>query len=494
VTRVVQLERVRPLPFLPVSTMSSHTSDPHHYDEPSSSTIYGDLDVGDTTQVASEEHAILIDEDEHYSTGYSEFCDDDTIVAAPDTIPNDYSSPTVSSPATALGKRKSPEDSGLFDTVYATYKRQASTGSDGAESSSEPYIIAHNTSVQRAMEKRGLPWGVQWEVARLVSRGHCAWKDIYMDRLDRLEMEGSPHDSLIVLNKPIAPYIEDLFRWNKQSFGHQRPSKENQATSPWPELDREDLAFKKCSHTSLLGSTQELRTWYGGKVSFTMRLDLNEKNGQLQFLLDHPTLGPSSRFTRCYGSSWLIRVKPSTGILSKPDKVKELKKLLLRPLILNGQVFRFFYAKSLKKDISIFLMATNEHYDGTTKLQHSSLNGQRVYNSFLDFLSKHNNLQENSHQTIAKWAARIALGLSNSVPGLMLDNSQIRGEIDIVSPNCPSGVKPPSEMDMTDGCGLINLHAIHMLHERLGLWKEVPVAIQCRLAGAKVLVLIFIIK
>ena len=48
-------------------------------------------------------------------------------------------------------------------------------------------------------------------------------------------------------------------------------------------------------------------------------------------------------------------------------------------------------------------------------------------------------------------------------------------------------------MDMTDGCGLINLHAIHMLHEGLGLWKEVPVAIQCRLAGAKVLVLIFII-
>jgi len=63
----------------------------------------------------------------------------------------------------------------------------------------------------------------------------------------------------------------------------------------------------------------------------------------------------------------------------------------------------------------------------------------------------------------------------------------------LVSSNCPSGVKHPSEMDMTDGCGLINLHAIHMLHERLGLWKEVPVAIQCRLAGAKVLVLIFII-
>ena len=124
---------------------------------------------------------------------------------------------------------------------------------------------------------------------------------------------------------------------------------------------------------------------------------MNEKNGQLQFHLDHPTLGPSSRFTRCYGSSWLIRVKVSTGVLSRSDKVKELKKLLLRPLILTGQVFRFFHAKSMKKDTSVFLMATNEHYDGNIKLQHDSLN-QRGYNSFLNFFSKHNNLQENPHQ------------------------------------------------------------------------------------------------
>lgn len=63
----------------------------------------------------------------------------------------------------------------------------------------------------------------------------------------------------------------------------------------------------------------------------------------------------------------------------------------------------------------------------------------------------------------------------------------------LVSASCPPGVKPASEMDMTDGCGLINLHAIHTLHEKLGLWKEMPVAIQCRLGGAKVLVFILLI-
>jgi hypothetical protein len=72
-------------------------------------------------------------------------------------------------------------------------------------------------------------------------------------------------------------------------------------------------------------------------------------------------------------------------------------------------------------------------------------------------------------------------------------NNIINFSSKLVSSSCPFGIKHPSEMDMTDGCGLINLHAIHMLHERLGLWKEVPVAIQCRLAGAKVLMLILFI-
>jgi hypothetical protein len=79
------------------------------------------------------------------------------------------------------------------------------------------------------MERRGLPWGVQWEITRLVSRGFCTWEDISMEQLDRLRDEGS-RDSLIVLNQPIAPHIEDLYRWNKEEFGHQRLSKEVQAT------------------------------------------------------------------------------------------------------------------------------------------------------------------------------------------------------------------------------------------------------------------------
>ena len=202
------------------------------------------------------------------------------------------------------------------------------------------------------------------------------------------------------------------------------------------------MAIRNYGPTSLLGCTPELGGWYGGKVSFTMRLQ-EDKKGSFQFILESPTLAPSSRFTRCYGSPWLIRVKLATTVLVKLDR---LKKLLFRPLILNGQVFRFFYTRNVKTDFSVCLMATNELYDGIIRLQ-SPLNSQRIYCPFLEFFSTHNNLQDNCnqvrpllirlikcllyYQTIAKWGARTALGLSNSVPGLMLEDNQIRAEIDI---------------------------------------------------------------
>ncbi|KAI0249735.1 RNA dependent RNA polymerase-domain-containing protein [Lactifluus subvellereus] len=304
-----------------------------------------------------------------------------------------------------------------------------------------------------------------------------------MSGLDCLRKEGlspSNPDSLAptaVVNARIAPYVEDLFRWNKNTFGTQRRTREVQATSPWQELDQEDAAFQQHGPSSCLGITPELGTWFGGKVAFAMRLQA-AKSGTFQFLLDHPVLGPSSRFTRCYGSAWLIRLS---------YKRTKLKDLLLRPLVLNGLVFRFFYAN---KDHNGYLMATNELYDGGLTSGPSPSHGLRNYTSFLDFFSEHNNLKSNNNQTIAKWAARTALGLSNSIPGTHLETTQIREEDDIVSSNCPPGMKPPSEMDMTDGCGMANFQFFHLLHEHLGVWKETPIAIQCRVGGAKGLVLL----
>jgi len=96
-------------------------------------------------------------------------------------------------------------------------------------------------------------------------------------------------------------------------------------------------------------------------------------------------------------------------------------------------------------------------------------------------------------QAMAKWAARFNLGRSTSVPGLILETSNILYEEDIgafrfqVSFVARSQVYAESQQDsdMTDGCGFINLAGLKFLHKNLHL-GDFPAAVQCRVAGAKV--------
>jgi len=355
------------------------------------------------------------------STSYSEFCDDDTIRRAITTQPDATQSQESSSPLPStntsyssqdvlLGKRKALDGAeGPVTGPFYSYKKRVLSDTDSEEATTldvasqsaddtpTPYIIAYHAGVQKVMDSRGLPWGVQWEIARLVSLGYCTWKDITPSVLDRLKNDGlspSPSDSpgpARVLNSRIAPDLEDSFRRKKQSSEVHRASREAQATSPWQELDREDAAFRQYGPNACLGFTPELKSWYGGKVTFTMRLQTT-KDGAFHFHLEHPVLGPSSRFTRTYGSAWLVRVRIPKENFLKPELSDKLKTFLVRPFILNGQVYRFFYAN---KDHNAYLMATNETYSGTSLVLDRQ---NRRFVSFLDFYSIHNNLSSNSHQ------------------------------------------------------------------------------------------------
>jgi len=126
-------------------------------------------------------------------------------------------------------------------------------------------------------------------------------------------------------------------------------------------------------------------------VSFCVRVQL--KQGAVHVTLDRPVLGHTSRFTRCYGSSWMVKLQLPTEELSKPkpDVLDKLRSLLTRPLVLNGRVFRFFY---INKKHNACLMATNEWYKGGGLLRSSP----GIYCSFLDFFKKHNNLEQNHKQ------------------------------------------------------------------------------------------------
>ena len=140
---------IDPCNFSRLSAMSSSDShhydgsamsvDPQHHDEQSMSIDTGrsaefsDVQVDDATLAAVLEHATFSGDDDDETTEYSEFCDDETIWAAPATTTS-YES---AEPSTSLGKRKSLEDPQPSGSLSASYKRQTISSDGGAE----PYII-----------------------------------------------------------------------------------------------------------------------------------------------------------------------------------------------------------------------------------------------------------------------------------------------------------------------------------------------------------------
>lgn len=111
---------------------------------------------------------------------------------------------------------------------------------------------------------------------------------------------------------------------------------------------------------------------------------------------------------------------------------------------------------------------------------------------------------------MAKWAARFALGLSNSVPGVRiakedyfviddvgkapssssLSENELAYRLTMIITVAEAYVgkkKVPAEYTMTDGCGLANGDFFAALAENLSSeFRVFPTAVQVRINGAKV--------
>lgn len=108
--------------------------------------------------------------------------------------------------------------------------------------------------------------------------------------------------------------------------------------SPWSELDRE---FKERSNNEMAGLGFATDSWYGGKVHFSAKV--KEVSGKLKITLEEPTLGPSSRFPRRFGSHAFIRVSVKKKNLGQT--AKHLQSFFLRPFVLMNRVYRAVYSK-----------------------------------------------------------------------------------------------------------------------------------------------------
>ena len=71
-------------------------------------------------------------------------------------------------------------------------------------------VIAHNDNHQQLFNKHKLPWGVQWEIARLVSSGKLKYGEIPVPELMKLR---GP-------NAVAAPLVEKLLGQQKGDRRH----------------------------------------------------------------------------------------------------------------------------------------------------------------------------------------------------------------------------------------------------------------------------------
>ncbi|KAG6832945.1 hypothetical protein H0H92_004829 [Tricholoma furcatifolium] len=316
----------------------------------------------------------------------------------------------------------------------------------------EPYIIASSDIVER---HENLATGVLFELARLYTQKTISMEDITPEVLSSLQGN----------NAQAAPRTARMFFVNnseEDSAPDVAFTQEALATSPWEELDREEAALARDKYAGL-GHSDVAPGWYGGKVDFRAKLEKGE-NGHYDIRLERSTLGPSCRFSRRFGSSSILRVKADTKKCTTG-----LMDFFRKPFVLWTSVFRAFYAK----DGSVFLFKTNERLVNDEILPDQHPEGL----SLLDLLDFHNPMDhiKNQNQGMAKWSARIALGLSNSVPGPLLEEENIAEGEDIVS---------AEGSDMTDGCGMANRAATLAVSRALDS-ELYSVAFQCRLGGCK---------
>ncbi|KAJ7268673.1 RNA dependent RNA polymerase-domain-containing protein [Mycena haematopus] len=337
----------------------------------------------------------------------------------------------------------------LRETTRINFTTDATRSRDTV--TEEPFLIAAFQNAQDQLNfdsVAGLPIGVKWEIARLVSMGRLA--TLVLDDLDQLKgtnTEAAPRTVETILKEKGRKINVDV------AFAAERKSQ-----CPWEELDAEEAALS-------------YPKGYGGKVSFVGSIEEveNGPGAKLKVVLDRCALTSSSRLCRRFGSSAILRLKVPLKLLHSADK--NLKDFFRKPFIILGNVFRSFYAK----DGTVFLFKTREYYsDG---IIHDSTAGLSLF----DFLDEFNPLQLNANQALCKWASRFALGLSNSVPGPVLTPDNVDEFGDIIS---------PEESNMTDGCGISNLAFNLKLRFDFNL-ETMPCAVQVRHGGRKGMLLLY---
>ncbi|KAF8079235.1 RNA dependent RNA polymerase-domain-containing protein [Lyophyllum atratum] len=316
-----------------------------------------------------------------------------------------------------------------------------------------PSIIAHNAEVQSLLDKADIAWGVQYEIARGISREYWTWADVKpkVEKLRGLNQDVAYKVSSIMLDQPQK--LSDL--------------------AIWKEFDREQAAIieNQGRGLGLRGTWYDEPDWYGGKIQQLARLAPH--NGSYKVHLDLVEKRRSYRLARFLGSRRILQLRIPDDMAKKESPA--IKEFLLQKFILCGRVFVPFFAK----EGGVYLVETDEDFERRPKVSF----GDNHRMSLKAIVNWHNALELNVNQPISKWVTRFALAFSDSIPALEFAEDCIHAIDDIYAPWDGPG-KAPAEKIHTDGCGLINEAALKIIARALGLSHR-PSAVQGRIKGSK---------
>ncbi|KAI7868277.1 RNA dependent RNA polymerase-domain-containing protein [Spinellus fusiger] len=277
-----------------------------------------------------------------------------------------------------------------------------------------------------------ISWVSRFEIARFLLHYHIAWSQLPFEALQKF---------IAAIKKEPRELYHTMMTWYNTKDGKEK----------WGNSS----LMERCSDyvwTHLKKETKNRMLHFSVTILLTQ-----DKPPEIR--LRAPSVGASNRFFRKFGQDRFLEMKLSK--MSHPSLVRSQKDFFLKPFLLMGRVFEFLFIK----DDTIVLFATKG--DSLKEI------------SIRKVIDWHIPVVENWKMTLHKFASRMGLGYSNSIPTLVFEPSAIRYVDDI-----HSGRAGEEETCMTDGCGIISWAAMHKIMAIEGA-EALPCAIQGRIGGAK---------
>lgn len=351
------------------------------------------------------------------------------------------------------GKRKSSDtiDFSSSGTLVDGQKPAKMRRVDDDAQDDQPWIVAHHSSLQNEFNQLNISIGVRMELARLKTSSELTEEQMWQRKDCLQQLRGSNQDA--------APNTRAVFLGTPLDVDD-----DDGRPSPWEELDLEIERLSEDQYAGL-GNSDQWPDWYGGKITFRARYSQELR----KILIERPSLDMSNSLKRRFGSWCFLRVK------TEGQCGPAIVDLFKRPIVIWNAVFRAIHAA---EDHVTMIWVNEAFVAGGIERPLPGLKSFGVGYSLFDFINFLNPLEENRNQFLGKWASRISLYLSVSVPGPRFREEDIHEQDDHFS---------AEKSNMTDGCGISNL-PLHLKFSRQN--NRMPSAVQFRLRGAKGMLLL----